>query len=1057
MNSKHLVKTKLTNVKTIIHLADIHVRLYKRHNEYQQVLNELYGILGRRDLSSSAIVVAGDVVHAKTDMSPEMVQVVSSFLTKLSELAPTIVIPGNHDLNLSNPNRLDALSPIIDNLSLDELHYFRESGIYQFANIEFGVHSIIGTTEDWPSVSDMSGTKIALYHAPVNQAQTDVGYTITNRVTVANFDGYDMVMLGDIHKTQILQEKTIGKPEIAYAGSLIQQNHGESPSGHGFLVWDVATSKIEEFVEVPNKFGYYTLTLTDKTIPPTTDMPENVRLRMFVGDIDDTFVKKVISVLRKDHNIIECTINRTKSTSAASAQATLTAIDNMNDVAHQNAHIRAFIENELPNTAPDLIDKICDINTSLNNKIGEDELPRNISWKPLMLEFDNLFSYGAGNKINFENMSGLYGVFSPNATGKTSAFDAMCFALYDKTPRAFKGSHIMNTRKDDFSCTLTLLIENKNYVIERTGSRKKNGEVKVDVNFYCMDGDNEISLNGEDRRDTNAAIRSYVGTYEDFILTALSVQNQNNLFIETGQSDRKDLLSQFIGLTVFDRLLNLANDEMKEVVGALKSFKKTDFTQKLADVQTEIQELTDRYTNSETDDGMKKVRLDQMNIGIDKLREMIVPVPTNYNDITMYAEQRNEAQDAIDRKFEIIANLESEFTKVQSRVIKAESEQSLLGNYDDLLKSHIKYKECMDVLTKMKSKFQALSVEERHMESKIKKLNAHKYDPNCKYCIANVFVIDAKEAEASYYKIRDSIIKLEDQILTGETFSKSIEDVAKNYDTWTYLSGQMQKDQTEWNSLTTSLNKYRLLKQSLEGKLSDLDSIIAAVGEFAVTAAANKTHEDRIGELQSQIRTLDVEIAKNAKFMMELYGKISVLKAQKEDMMKSIKDAEELETTYEAYETYISVIGRDGLPYKLIGSIIPTLQLEVNNILEQIVDFTISLDVDGKNINGRIIYDDERMWPLELASGMERFIGGLAIRIALMSISSLPKSNFLVIDEGLGVLDADNLSSMTMMFDILSQKFDFVILISHLEATRDIAENLIEIKRDDGYSQIIVD
>ena len=69
------------------------------------------------------------------------------------------------------------------------------------------------------------------------------------------------------------------------------------------------------------------------------------------------------------------------------------------------------------------------------------------------------------------------------------------------------------------------------------------------------DGTREC-LNGEDRRSTNAIIRSYVGTYEDFVLTSLSVQNQNSQFIETGQTDRKDLLSQFIGLTIFDRLFN---------------------------------------------------------------------------------------------------------------------------------------------------------------------------------------------------------------------------------------------------------------------------------------------------------------------------------------------------------------------------------------------------------------------------------------------------------------------------------------------------------------------
>ncbi len=1060
MITKHIIDTKLKTVKKIIHLADIHVRLYKRHGEYTDVFDTLYENLNKRDLTDTIIVIAGDIVHSKTDMSPEMVQVVSGFLTKLSSIVPTIIIPGNHDLNLSNPNRLDALSPIIENLNLDSLHYFRESGIYNFANLQFGVHSIIGSAEEWPTPDDMLDTKpkIALYHAAVNQAQTDAGYKITNRVTVEDFKGYDMVMLGDIHKTQILQEKSIGIPEVAYPGSLIQQNHGELPIGHGYLVWDVSTSKIEEFVEVPNKIGYYTLTLADKTMPPTPNMPENVRLRLFVSDVDDSFVKKAIAVLRKKYNIIECTINRTKNiANAATAQSTLSIIDNMNDVTQQNIHIRTFIQEQFPNTAPDLIDKICEINTTLNGKIGEDELPRNISWKPLMLEFNNLFSYGEGNKINFENMSGLYGVFSPNATGKTSAFDALCFALYDKTPRAFKGSHIMNTRKDEFSCVLTINIENEIFTIERTGSRKKNGEVKVDVNFFKQEGDTQISLNGEDRRDTNAAIRSYVGTYEDFILTTMSVQNQNTLFIETGQSDRKDLLSQFIGLTVFDRLLTLATDEIKEVAGALKSFKKTDFTQKLATVQTDFQRITADHEAALKQAGELKDNISITQNYIDQSRSAIIAVPTDYNDIQHFIAERNKLKDIVTESETVVQSAKDKRDELSKDILVINNELTKLGNRDDLLTAHTKLEEARLALAELRIKLQGLSLEERHVSDKIKNLAKHKYDPNCKFCINNVFVIDAKKAEEMYYKIRDAMIRVEDNIRVGEEFIFTIIEEASKYEQWKGLSQRMLNKEHELISAERTLTAVISQSQSNAHKFNELEILISASEEFKQIAQQNQLYQRKIEEHTINKQKLELELVRVQSSIMEMYGKIEVLRTQREDMLASIKEAEELETTYEAYETYIGVIGRDGLPYKLIGAIIPTLQLEVNNILEQIVDFTVSLDIDGKNINGRIIYDDQRVWPLELASGMERFIGGLAIRIALMSISNLPKSNFLIIDEGLGVLDADNLSSMTMMFDILAQKFEFIILISHLEATRDIAENLIEIKRNDGYSTIVVE
>ena len=47
---------------------------------------------------------------------------------------------------------------------------------------------------------------------------------------------------------------------------------------------------------------------------------------------------------------------------------------------------------------------------------------------------------------------------------------------------------------------------------------------------------------------------------------------------------------------------------------------------------------------------------------------------------------------------------------------------------------------------------------------------------------------------------------------------------------------------------------------------------------------------------------------------------------------------------------------------------------------------------------------------LELTSGMEKFISSLAIRVALINVSNLPRPNFLAIDEGFGTLDSENLN-----------------------------------------------
>ena len=58
------------------------------------------------------------------------------------------------------------------------------------------------------------------------------------------------------------------------------------------------------------------------------------------------------------------------------------------------------------------------------------------------------------------------------------------------------------------------------------------------------------------------------------------------------------------------------------------------------------------------------------------------------------------------------------------------------------------------------------------------------------------------------------------------------------------------------------------------------------------------------------------------------------------------------------------------------------------------VDFNILLEMDGKNINTYLTYDDDNIFSLELSSGMERFISSFFIRVGLINVCNLPRPNF---------------------------------------------------------------
>jgi len=249
-------------VRFVVHLADIHIRTMRLHDEYKEVfvtlLKQVSELVKDYKKEEVRIVIAGDLVHQKIVISNEQLLLGTWFLRKLEEIAPLIIIAGNHDLLENNKDRMDSISPMVQFLPDANINYFKESKCYLDNNIVWCVYSIFEENErpDIESARLQFGddkTYIGLYHAALINAKTDIGYEIDHGAGLEIFEGCDMVMLGDIHKRQSFNHKGI---IIAYPSSLIQQNFGEKVTKHGFLFWDIESKSFTEY-DVENDYPYY--------------------------------------------------------------------------------------------------------------------------------------------------------------------------------------------------------------------------------------------------------------------------------------------------------------------------------------------------------------------------------------------------------------------------------------------------------------------------------------------------------------------------------------------------------------------------------------------------------------------------------------------------------------------------------------------------------------------------------------------------------------------------------------------------------------------------------
>ncbi len=1041
------MKVPFRKLKHIHHISDIQIRNLKRHKEYEQVFNRLYEKI-KENKDNSVAYIAGDIAHSKCDMSPELVDQLSRLFKNLADIVPTIIIAGNHDCNLNNRSRLDVLTPIVENLNHPNLHYFKDSGVYKCADVSFVVWDCWTDEKDFITADEVDGdTKVVLFHGTVDRAETDLGFKLPSDVHISKFDGYDMGLLGDIHKRQFVNKEET----IAYCGSLVQQNHGEE-IGKGYLLWDVPNRK-SEYIEVPNDYGYYTISIEDGKLPTNlTNLPKKARLRVKVANTTGAELKKCMAVIQHEHGIKEVVVHRTDIVKDKVRDGKLDLGD-VNNADFQYEMIEEFLNNNFL-VDKNTLKKIKNINDELNASLPVDGVARNVDWKLIKFEFDNMFSYGEDNVVDFTKLNGVVGLFAANASGKSSLLDALCFCLFDTSTRTYTASSVLNNKKNSFKCKLLFEVNGQNYVVERIAKKQRNGHVKVNVDFYTYDDTGEvISLNGDQRRTTNNNIKQVVGTFEDFILTTLSAQNANTVFIDKTQKERKELLAQFMGLGIFDRLYSLANDEISEVQAVLRNFNKTDYEGQLAQVKTDMEDSIKDIDVATTEYDKLDKQVSNVNKEILKLTSKIKPIDETVTDIKLLESELKDNKD-------ISTHTQTAFQETLHKISHIESTKKMtVEQLEEFKKDNILQKH--NELESYKYEFDAITVEVDKLKEevqrkldKITKLGDLEYDPDCGYCMNNVFVKDARETK----KLLEDDKTQSDKLISKRN---ELDSKIKDYGDIENKKEQYDKCEELFESLNDELKNVETNRDHLGEKLVYLDDKNVTIEENInkyykqeKDVVYNRDIEKQISEKGIELAEHETQLRVADKSLKNKQINQKVLENKKQEIIKIIEEVQELEEKNAAYKYYLEAVKRDGVPYELISKALPAIENEVNNILSQLVDFTMTFDMDGKNINNYIVYDNDNTWPLDLSSGMERFISSLAIRVGLINVSNLPRGNFLAIDEGWGTMDSENLNSVYNLFQYLKTQFQFTLIVSHIDSMRDAVDTLLEIKKEDGYSSV---
>jgi exonuclease SbcC len=206
--------------------------------------------------------------------------------------------------------------------------------------------------------------------------------------------------------------------------------------------------------------------------------------------------------------------------------------------------------------------------------------------------------------------------------------------------------------------------------------------------------------------------------------------------------------------------------------------------------------------------------------------------------------------------------------------------------------------------------------------------------------------------------------------------------------------------------------------------------------------------------VEKQIKKADTEVNKCNKKNVTLYKNIG----SAEQKLQTIREEKETHQTllreYSACDLFLRCMHPNGIAYDIIKKRIPVINQEVAKILANIVDFEVFFESSGNKLDIFIKHPKHDPRPIEMGSGAEKTMAAIAIRLALLSVSSLPKADIFILDEPGTALDEENMEGFIRILELIKVYFKNVLLISHLDSLKDCVDMQIVIEKNKGYARI---
>jgi DNA repair exonuclease SbcCD ATPase subunit len=755
------------------------------------------------------------------------------------------------------------------------------------------------------------------------------------------------------------------------------------------------------------------------------DTPENFTQER-IRSVKQYFQKKYNS---NNINVI------TKVKTSDDVQHSVDVSVNIMDKNYQNELVKSILESK---SQIQYLDKVMSIDGAVENRmIAKDvEVVPFKKWYIKKIEFSNFLSYGENQVMDFDKCSGITVVESdpPNFGGKTIlTVDLLLFLFFNTTTKTQKAEEIFNryTDKNKVSVKGEILIDGEEYIIARQVERKKSksGEwnVKTELDFFKRLADGQLqNFTGEQRRETEAFIKNSIGEMDDFLMTILTTASNLEDLIESKPTARGQVLSRFLGLDFLKKKEETGKEIYSEFSKSMMSNiynteqLKQDTqsaTEQIGDLEKEIKDSNNSISDVEN----------RLKTGQDYKDNLLRSKHTDLEHelVILNPESLNSNISDLERKVR-------EITLDISNVSVVEPKEFYHEDKHDEVKEEIR-KSTIE-LTRASDKRDEITT----------LVNKYGDGIECEHC-----GIKLMEAELTKKKIAElggwelKVEELETKISELTTKENSFTQLKKDFDA--YEKNKLIKEKYE-----LSLESHNLKLSQLEDKKKRYELVQEKIKE-------NKEIDTKLIKANLRIDELIDEKRKYERIKTTNQLNIDSLRTKIENNNDLIlKIAEEFEKE-KIYKIYLELYGKNGISKLIMKTMMPLINSELQRLLQDSCYFNLEVRINDKNEVEFMMIDnstgDERL--MSSGSGYERTIASMALRAVLAKISSLPKPNFIALDEPFGKISNDNLDMVGEFFGKIKSYFEKIFVISHNPLISNWADSYVKVSKKENISKVI--